>query len=235
MPLYFTVMNAQLTPILFHSATFLLFLVLLWRAKKKKGLRLFDDRGLAANLPILLELQLAGIFLFGILPFLYGHAGTFIFFDGIDVGNPSTWITILLVLISVIISPQILGKKLSAFPDMINGYSSPRTGFYVIYFLIRILFIASYEIWFRGFLLTDSIVSIGLVWAILINISLYALLHIVNGKDEVIACVPYGLLLCGLCIWQGAVWPAVVIHLALTIPYEFGFIRKLKLILAYPV
>ena len=228
-------MNAQLNLVFFHCATFLLFLLLLWRAKHKKGLRLFDDSGLAANLPILLELQLAGIFLFGILPFLYGHTGTFIFFDSIPVENPSTWITILLVFISVIITPQILGKKLSAFPDMINGASFPRTAFYVLYFMIRILFIASYEIWFRGFLLTDSIVTVGPVLALMINILLYAVLHMVNGKEEVIASIPYGLLLCGLCIWQGAVWPAVVIHLALTIPYELGFVRKLKLILTYPV
>ncbi|MEO5905879.1 MAG: CPBP family intramembrane glutamic endopeptidase [Saprospiraceae bacterium] len=228
-------MDTQLTLILFHSTCYLLFLFLLWRAKEKKGLRLFDENGLATNLPILIELQVAGIVLFGILPFVFEHPGSFIFFNGIDVTNLSSWITILFVLVSLMITPLILGKNLRAFPGMINASSSPGTAYYVTYFVIRIIFIIAYESWFRGFLLTDSIVSFGVVWAILSNVFLYALLHVVNGKDEVIACFPYGLLLCGLCVWQGAVWPAVVIHLALTVPYELGFVRKLKLIIAYPV
>ncbi len=100
--------------------------------------------------------------------------------------------------------------------------------FIVGYFFIRILFICAYESWFRGYLLHDCITSLGEPLAILLNVSLYTLLHVVNGKEETLACIPFGLLLCGLCIWQGAGWPAVVIHLTLTITYETSFIRKLK-------
>lgn len=228
-------MNAQLSVLLFHSSIYLLFLILLWSAKERQGIRLFDEKGLTPNLPILIEFQLAGIFLFGILPFAFDHPGTFSFFNGFDARNPSTWITVALVIVSLMITPQILIKKIKALPDMSNTSSSPATNVYLAYFIIRILFIVAYECWFRGFLLMDSIANFGIYWAILINVCLYAVLHLANGKDEVIACFPYGLLLCILCLWQGAIWPAVVIHLALTVPYESGYVRRIKQKIAYPV
>lgn len=95
------------------------------------------------------------------------------------------------------------------------------------YFFVRIIFICTYEIWFRGFLLHDCIINFGVPLAILMNVSLYTLLHVVNGKEETPACIPFGLLLCSICIWQGTAWPAVVIHLALTISYEISFLRKI--------
>lgn len=83
--------------------------------------------------------------------------------------------------------------------------------------------------WFRGYLLNDSIHDSGLALAIFINVIFYSLLHIVNGKDEVIACIPFGILLCCLCIWQGAVWPAIFLHLALTVPYEMRCLKKINI------
>lgn len=227
-------MNEYTTVILFHAITYLPFFFLLWRAKRKSGLRLFDEKGLAANLTVLIELQLAGIFLFGILPFFFKHPGSFVFLKGIDIANPSTWISIFLVIVSIIIAPKILDKKLRTLP-VVHLSSLPSAAFSAAYFIIRILFIVAYECWFRGFFLLDSIEGFGIFWAVVLNLCLYAILHIVNGKDEAIASIPYGLLLCALCIWQGAVWPAVVVHLALTIPYELGFVRKLRLIITYPI
>jgi membrane protease YdiL (CAAX protease family) len=217
-----------LTPLVFYVLSFLFFLILQRIAKEKQGLRLFDERGLAANLPILIFLHVGGILLFGLLPLLCDHPGAFIFIDIDAVGKLSTWVAILLFILSLIITPRILEKKIRDLPDNPFAHNAAGVSFYLIYFFLRIVFIGVYECWFRGYLLTDSIFSFGIVWAVVINIGLYAILHLVNGRDEVIACFAYGLLLCSLCIWQGAVWPAVVIHLALTIPYEFGFLRKRK-------
>jgi len=228
-------MNDDLYLILIHSLSFFPFLYLLYRAREKKGLRLFDDQGLASNMPVLFELQVAGILLFGILPLVFNHPGSFAFFNAIEVDRPAIWIIAFLVILSLVVTPKILVKKLRTLTDSASVIHSPGFSFYIVYFIIRILFIIAYECWFRGFLLTDSIVSIGLIWAVAINISLYAILHIVNGKDEFIAAFPYGILLCAITIWQGAVWPAMLIHLALTLPYELGFVRRLKLIITYPV
>ena len=212
----------------FYVISYLFFLILLWTSKEKRGLRVFDDKGLADNLPMLIALHVGGIFLFGVIPLISSHPGTFRFLNVDLAGRLSTWITVIMFILSLIITPRIIKKKFSQLEENTPVYTSPGTPFYMVYFFIRFMFIGVYECWFRGFLLTDCIISFGIGWAILINVCLYAVLHIVNGKDEVIACIPYGLLLCTLCIWQGAVWPAVVIHLALTIPYELGFIRKMK-------
>ena len=228
-------MNDHVYLLLIHSLSYFPFLFLLYRARRKKGLRLFDDNGFAANMPILFELQVAGIFLFGILPLIFDHPGSFTFFNTIEIDRPATWIIVLLVLLSLFITPKILLKKLSSLTNRANAFVTPGISFYIAYFMIRTLFIIAYECWFRGFLLMDSITSIGIIWAVMLNISLYAILHIVNGKDEFIAALPYGILLCVLSIWQGAVWPAILIHLALTLPYELGFIRRIKLMIAYPV
>jgi membrane protease YdiL (CAAX protease family) len=140
----------------------------------------------------------------------------------------STWVTVATAILVVFISVQLAEKKFRASGSDITRNNTHSTTFIVLYFILRILFIAAYECWFRGYLLNDSIESIGLLWAIILNIVLYCVLHIVNGRAEVVACIPFGLLLCALCLWTGTVWPAIVIHLALTIPYEWSYLRKIK-------
>lgn len=211
-----------------YAASFLIFLGLLWISKEKQGLRLVSENGLAANLPMLMLLHVAGIFLFGIIPLVSDHTVIFFFFDSDAAHKPSTWTTALLVLLLLVMTPRIIDNRFRKWQDTASVHPSPGQTFYILYFIVRILFIAVYECWFRGYLLTDSIAAFGITWAILLNILLYALLHVANGKDDVIACFPFGLLLCSLCIWQGAVWPAVVIHLALTIPFELGYVRRMK-------
>jgi membrane protease YdiL (CAAX protease family) len=109
-----------------------------------------------------------------------------------------------------------------------SGGSSFSAGFITNYFFVRILFLCAYETWFRGYLLTDCINNLGIPFAIILNIILYSLLHYVNGKQEMRACVPFGLLLCGLCIWIGAAWPAILVHIALAVSYEAHLVKKIN-------
>ena len=218
----------MISPQISYSFSFLFFLILLWISKEKQGLRLVSENGLASNLPVLILLHIAGIFLFGIIPLLSNHPGSFVPFDSDSASKPSTWITAFLVIILLLITPRIIDNRARKWQDATWAHPSPGRAFYILYFIVRILFIAAYEFWFRGYLLTDSIVTLAIPWAIVLNISIYALLHVANGKDDVIASFPFGLLLCSLCIWQGSVWPAVIIHLALTIPFEIGFVRKIQ-------
>jgi membrane protease YdiL (CAAX protease family) len=217
----------MLRPYLYYASTYLFFLILVCIAKLKQGLRLFDDKGFTTQLPMLFTLYIGGVILLGLTPFFVIHHGSFVFFNTESFGNGSTWITILLSGLTLIIAPRIVEKKFSKFSaTAVNVF--PGSSFFIAYFIVRVVFISAYECWFRGYLLTDCILHFGVVWAVIINLILYAVLHVPNGKDEVIASLPYGLLLCILCIWQGAVWPAVLIHLSLTIPYEVGILRKLK-------
>jgi len=97
----------------------------------------------------------------------------------------------------------------------------------VFYFLFRVLFLAAYETWFRGFLLTDCMSSWSVPFAIGVNITAYMLLHAVNGKNEMLACIPFGLLLCLLSFWVNAAWPAIFIHVALTMSCEVHLLKKI--------
>lgn len=216
----------MLRPYLYYALTYITFFILVLISKLKQGLRLFDDKGFTTHLPMLFTLYAGGILLLGVAPFFAGHSGPFVFINMETFGGLSTWVTMILFILSLMITPRIIEKKFRRFSITSGNSTGHGAFFYIIYFIVRILFISAYECWFRGYLLTDCIISFGVAWAVVINLVLYAILHLANGKDEVIASIPYGLLLCSMCIWQGAVWPAVLIHLALTIPYEVGFLRK---------
>jgi membrane protease YdiL (CAAX protease family) len=212
-----------------YSAGYIFFFFLLSIGKVKKGIRLLDEKGPVENRSMLLILHTGGILLLGILPVFFStHKPLEIIW-----GNNATYnfqiitISILMVLL-VVVSPVLAEKKYKKLTFRGSIHHSLSTSFVLSYFFIRILFICSYEMWFRGYLLTDCINSMGVSSAVLLNIFLYALLHTVNGKEEVLACIPFGLILCSLSIWTGAVWPSVLLHLALTLPYENRLVKKIN-------
>ena len=214
--------------ILFYTTSYLVFFVLLWLSKKKEGIRLLDEYGFASNPRVLIILHIGGLILFGMLPSLSNHVSSFALYNMVALGNLSTWIPVLVAIVFIIISPRVAEKKYRRIVYNAPLNTALSNEFIIVYFFARISFICAYESWFRGYLLHDSVISFGAPLAIILNVSLYALLHMANGKMEMVACIPFGLLLCILCIWQGAVWPSIIIHLALTIPYEISFTQKLK-------
>jgi CAAX prenyl protease-like protein len=98
------------------------------------------------------------------------------------------------------------------------------------YVLMRIAFIIMYEWFLRGLLLTETMVWIGVTPAILLNLSVYILLHAHKSRKEMIGCIPFGLLVCGLTIWWHSILPAVVLHLQLCLAYELPHLKKYLLI-----
>ena len=100
------------------------------------------------------------------------------------------------------------------------------------FIVLRILFLCGYELFFRGFLLFDCIQWLGIPWAITISTGLTVLIHVFNGKKEMWACIPFGIILCSCCIAVHAVWPAIILHIALAMSHELTliaqFLTKLK-------
>lgn len=207
------------------SITFVLFFAFLLVAKKKGTNRLTNDAGQLVVSPQLLLLHAAGIFLFGLLPLFFEHPVFPLFFRAATLPVVPAVVTALLLLVVLWLAPRLAAKaKLQASPSL----QLPLAPYLVNYFLLRVLFIAAYEAWFRGFLLADSLAFLGLPLAVALNLFLYTLLHAVNGRQEMLGCLPFGLLLCGLCVWTGQVWPAIVLHLALTLSYELTLLKKYK-------
>lgn len=219
-------MNTFSNAIAVFAISYILFLIALWKCKQLGCLRLFDQNGFASNKSMLLVLHVMGIFLFGIIPEFTQHPVPTKFFQPVDLSLLSTWVSILLIISTVFVSLRIADKKFSGFTPNWDYTSAPKKSYLFLYFVLRIAFIFFYETWFRGYLLNDSVAWLGVFWAVAINVILYSILHIVNGREEALGTIPFGMLLCILTIWQGALWPAIFIHLALSIPYEFSIIKK---------
>lgn len=211
--------------ILSYALPYIIFFVLLVKARKMRSNRLFDSRGWVEFPVLLIGLHVGGILLFGIIPFGLHYPSPLIIISRNSMGGLPSLITFQLVILLLVFSVRMAGKEVhpGLFPTI--PFS---THFLALYFLVRLGFIVAYECWFRGFLLQDAINAVGIFPALLLNTLLYAVLHLVNDRKEVWGCIPFGLLLCGLCLWQGAVWPAVIIHSALTLSYEISFLRKIK-------
>ncbi len=82
------------------------------------------------------------------------------------------------------------------------------------------LYLLAYEFIFRGLLLFSTAAAFGVWPAIAINLLLYAVFHIPNGKKETLAAIPFGLVLCVVSLLTGSFWMAFMLHLVLSISTE---------------
>jgi len=95
-----------------------------------------------------------------------------------------------------------------------------------IYIVIRLVFLFCYELFFRGVLFIFCLELIGLIPSILINIFLYALIHITDSKKEIVGSIPFGIMLCFFTYYTGSIWPAFLIHAALSLGFETILINR---------
>ena len=96
-----------------------------------------------------------------------------------------------------------------------------------LYGSLRLLFLISYEWFFRALLLTNLSLWVGTGYGIVINVLLYALVHIHKSKKEIIGCLPFGLLMCVFTVWWQSVWPAIIFHLQIAIVNEWRPFQKI--------
>ena len=82
-------------------------------------------------------------------------------------------------------------------------------------------YLLGYEIMFRGVLFYNCLNEMSLFSAIIINISLYSLVHIPKGLNETIGALPMGIVLCLLTWVTGSFWAAFVLHSLLALTNEW--------------
>jgi len=98
-----------------------------------------------------------------------------------------------------------------------------------IYFTIRILFLLSYEFFFRGILFFSLLEVNDIIIAILVCTFLYVLIHAFDSRTEIIGAVPFGIILCLFSYFTNSIWPAFFIHITLSGVYEVSiFIQMTK-------
>ncbi|HEY0749973.1 MAG TPA: CPBP family intramembrane glutamic endopeptidase [Chitinophagaceae bacterium] len=95
------------------------------------------------------------------------------------------------------------------------------------YLLLRILFLVVYEFYFRIALL-HILPQQYVVLSITINVILYGVAHISEPRKIFLLSFPFGVMLCAITLISQSVWPAIMIHLLLSIPYEYKVLVKQK-------
>ena len=218
-------------PILVYTICYCVVFIITGICKKNKSNRLFDSTGLpAANTGYLFALHLTGIFWLGLIPLILLKQSF------IEVAFNSQLLSIFWLIPLLFFMLVLANTGLNASRKIIIYHSnSPNINIRLFnaYFIIRLLFLCAYELFFRGFLLFDSIQWFGIVPAVLLSTGLTVLIHVFTNKKEMLACIPFGILLCIFCIAFNAVWPAIALHFTLSLSFEIPparhFLNQLKL------
>lgn len=195
-----------------------------WIGKLNRSNRLFDAKGfLAANRTYLVGLHLAGILWLGIVPLTYLNQIQ----QGILFGNGIHRFLWWLLFGCLLLAMSVTGFRASRRIN-ISEQNNPASlnKFLAFYFPVRILFLCAYESFFRGFLLFGCIKWFGIIPAVALSTGLTVLIHVFTNKKEMWACIPFGIILCTCCITIHAVWPAMLLHLALSLAYEIPIANK---------
>jgi membrane protease YdiL (CAAX protease family) len=100
----------------------------------------------------------------------------------------------------------------------------------ISYLSLRIPGLIIYEMFFRGVLLGISLEWFSIPVSVAFNIGLYALAHTFSSRKEFIGSIPFGLLLCYVTILSESIFPAVILHLCLALPYESILLIKYQLL-----
>jgi membrane protease YdiL (CAAX protease family) len=88
-----------------------------------------------------------------------------------------------------------------------------------------IFYLTGYEFMFRGVLLFGTVEEIGYYPAIILNVLLYAFVHIPKGGKEVLGCFLMGPILCFLALKTHSIIIPIIVHIALCLANEYFSIR----------
>jgi len=169
--------------------------------------------------------HLLGILLFGLIFYLITPEYRFLI-NSFEIPKLNlSLLLILVVLVSALLAFTLVKKNLKNKAE-ISQYSHNQGW---IYFIIRIVFLISYEFFFRGVLLFFFIENNGLILAIIISTSLYVLIHIFDTKAEILGAIPFGIVLCLFSYFTNNIWAVFIIHGTLSGVYEVSMFNRLTL------
>lgn len=109
--------------------------------------------------------------------------------------------------------------------SMYNGLQDHKAR-WIVYLIVTIAYMISYEVILRGTVLDYLLTKFDVVYAIAINVALYAAMHLAKNMREALLCIPLGTLLCWMTIYTGSVWPAACFHTMMALSFEFYYSRK---------
>jgi membrane protease YdiL (CAAX protease family) len=166
-----------------------------------------------------------GIILFGVIYYLIIPEYKFLIVNFETPKLNTFFLFLAVVLISAILASTSVKKKLKSKTE-ISQYNSNQGW---IYFIIRFVFLLSYEFFFRGILLFTLIETSGLFIAIIISTILYVLIHAFDSRAEILGAIPFGIILCLFSYYTNSIWAAFFIHITLSGVFEVSMFNHLTL------
>lgn len=219
---------------IYYTISFIVFLVFTWRLSRSNNHQLF-----IYNLPVSkpfnwLLLQIAGIVLFGlVIPINYTVSLNDILFSYDKLSVIKIICLLICIMLILILAFYNNRKKEALVSESSINYLYQNIQFVILYFFVRGFFIVIYEIWFRGYLLYETAKEYGTITAVILNVILYFIIHIFNERKILAGTVIFGLILCLFTIWFKSAWPAIIMHLVLTISAEgsllINYYKKLRI------
>jgi len=202
------------------SLCFLVFFKATRIAWEKGNGKIFTDSYRSADILSVCKLQIIGIFLFGFVSLIIRNPEQrdFLLFPKNEGWN--IFPVLGLLFISVLIISWLAAEKKIKQPGSFNFPVNGNLRNIALYIFLRILFLVAYEFFFRGVLLFDIALLTGIGISILINIVLYVIIHLFDDQQTIIGTVPFGIVLCWLSWRTQSIWPAVILHLVLSLTYE---------------
>lgn len=88
-----------------------------------------------------------------------------------------------------------------------------------------IVFLVSYELFFRGFLLHAFLQQMDPGPAIALNTAMYAFAHFYKGRAEIFGAIPVGIIFCYATLATGNFWTAAILHILMALSNEWFSIR----------
>lgn len=166
-----------------------------------------------------------GIVVFGLLFFLIAPEFRYL----ITTFQQPEWYVVILSIVVLVLSALLayksVQKKIKEKSER-SAYS-----FYQVwnYFSIRIIFLFSYEFFFRGVIFFSLLQFFDLYISIFITTILYVGIHSFDSKAEILGAIPFGILLCFFSYATSSIWIAFIIHMTLSGVYEFNMFKHLTL------
>lgn len=191
---------------------------------KKLGIHNLQSALLATNGLRLLNLKyLIGIFLFGIIFYVIIPDLRYLI-EYIEIPRLSILLPFIIIFFLIGYLSKVSFQKAIQKYTSVSEYSFKNA---LMYFIIRIAFLLSYEFFFRGILLYKFLELYPPYYAILNCTFLYVLIHIFHSQKEFFRAMAVGILLGIFSYLTGSIWYPFIIQMGLYVVYEISMFYTL--------
>lgn len=204
------------------GSSFLVYFILAYLYKQLRLINLEGAIKRIKGIELLNARHVTGILLLGLLYYL-AFPETRIFLEWIEDSNVIFFGLLgLFMLISSLLAYNAYRSKVFDFGNNVHANPYQAWG----YFVLRLLFLFSYEYFFRGILFLGLLSMYNLFTALLINTILYVVIHLFDSRKEVLGAIPFGIVMCLFVYYANSIWPAFFMHAALSLTYEISLYKN---------